>query len=87
MIEGYVDVSSVELHKYARAVAAKRGTCRILPAGRFYLTTRGLVFDGLVCRPQEMGGEATGVAAESCRNCVLPESPPKPRARVRKVKR
>ena len=71
MRRGYLDIQHSELMKYQNAVAKKVNVCRVMPAARFSLRTDGSVaFDGLVCHPMDMGGEATGVAAEGCTNCI-----------------
>lgn len=70
-----VDIGNDELVKYAKAVEAKKGTCRFLPAGRFASRTNDpmIRFVGLTCRSVDgMAGEATGMGAESCTNCGPP---------------
>lgn len=71
MAIGYSDIPADEITKAAEATQKKVGTCRVLPRSRFTLYGDGrYVFNGLVCSPEEMGGEATGVAAELCENCI-----------------
>lgn len=70
MYFGYLDIENDQLQKYFDAVQKKVGVCRILPRGRFALVNGFPKFDGLVCS-ERMGGEQTGVAAETCKNCVI----------------
>lgn len=69
---GYVDIEWDQVEKMAGAVVEKEDVCKILPAGRFYLTSKGLTYMGLVCS-KKMGGKQTGVGAEYCNNCLVRE--------------
>jgi hypothetical protein len=76
MQRGYLDIQHAELMKYQNAVEKKVNVCRIMPAARFSIQMDGsVIFSGLVCHPMDMGGEATGVGAESCTNCVQKRRP------------
>jgi len=68
---GYIDISNQEIEKYLRDVKKKIGICKILPRARFQITIKGILYDYLVCSPEDMNGEATGVSADMCKNCVL----------------
>ena len=69
---GFIDIQFDEIFKYYEAVKLKAGTCDVLPAGRFWLSYDGAPeYGGLVCHPMDMSGRATGVGAESCKNCIL----------------
>lgn len=71
MQRGYIDIQHAEIERYMNAVAKKVNTCRVLPAARFSIQMDGsVIFDGLVCHPMDMGGEATGFAARGCTNCT-----------------
>lgn len=75
MQRGYLDIQNEEIQRYMDAVAKKVNTCRVLPAARFSMRLDGsVIFDGLVCHPMDMGGDATGVAAEGCTNCTIKNS-------------
>ena len=67
-----VDIPHEELRKYMEAAVKKQGICRVLPRGRFAILDgrNDFEFYCLVCTPMDMGGEATGVAASSCENCI-----------------
>lgn len=67
---GYLDIPHAQLERYRVDAAKKVGTCRVIPRARFAITSQGPVYDGLVCSPYDMGGEATGVGASGCTNCV-----------------
>lgn len=68
---GYVDIQQVEIDKYLRDVESKRGICDVLPAGRFVIDLGSPVrYNGLVCHPMDMGGRATGVGVQGCKNCL-----------------
>lgn len=70
MIDGFLDISYAEAKKFILEAEKKRGVCRVLPRGRFNISQEGFNFDGLVCTPRDMGGEATGVGAAYCENCI-----------------
>ena len=92
MVNGYIDIRYDQARRFVAEAETKQGTCRVLPAGRFYLNENGSVtFWALVCK--DIGGESTGVGASGCRNCVIKaqeqtkfEAAPKPRAKKRKGK-
>lgn len=67
---GYLDVSQAQIAQYMAEVMKKAGTCRVLPRARFAITSQGAIYNGLVCSPFDMGGEATGVSASGCTNCL-----------------
>lgn len=75
MQHGYLDIPYAEMQKYQSEAKQKIGTCRVIPRGRFAITVVGIEYRGLICHMFDMGGEATGVGALSCRNCVLKELP------------
>jgi hypothetical protein len=68
---GYIDISYEEIQNYLREVNKKTGICKILPRARMQITKKGLLYDGLICSPEDMNGSATGVSAECCKNCLL----------------
>lgn len=67
---GYIDIPWSEIGRYEKEAATKLGTCRIVPPARFAMTADGPVYSGLVCSPFDMSGEATGVSALGCTNCL-----------------
>ena len=70
---GYLDIPYAEVAKYMDDVSRKHGICKVLPTGRFDIAVDGARYSGLVCHPMQMGGEATGVGASACKNCILKE--------------
>ena len=66
---GFIDVSFAEIQKYIEEVNTKRGLCKVLPQARFFVTSEGFEYDGLVCK--DLGGKSTGCAAFFCKNCEL----------------
>jgi len=68
---GYIDIENDEIQKYFDAVKEKVGICKILPRGRFSIQdSKPPIFTYLVCS-DKMGGRQTGIAASTCRNCLL----------------
>lgn len=68
-MRGYVDIPYHLLNNYMQAVEKKKGTCKVLPDGRFSCSPSELYYSGLVCS-DDMKGKCTGVGAESCKNCT-----------------
>ncbi len=74
MMIAMVDILAEELAKACREIKKKRGICRHPPMARFVVLrgeSNSFRFNGLVCDESKMGGDSTGVGAESCRNCSL----------------
>ncbi len=70
---GFIDIPAKELQLFLSAVALKMGVCKVLPRARFMIEANGPRYAGLVCHPNDMGGKATGIGAESCINCQREE--------------
>jgi hypothetical protein len=76
MAIGYLDVPAPALQEAYAATMKKAGTCRVLPRSRFNIDGDGKIrFSCLVCSPEEMNGEATGVGARGCENCTTHGGP------------
>ena len=71
MYLGSLDIPSAELEKYMADAEKKKSVCKIVPRGRFAIFNNDVHYTGLVCSTYDMGGEATGVGAEYCKNCQL----------------
>ena len=69
---GYIDIQKSEINKYLNDAEKKKGVCDVIPAARFSIRDEGPVqYTGMICHPMDMGGEATGIGASSCENCLL----------------
>jgi len=72
MQNGYIDIPADQAVKYSADLKKKEGVCKVMPRARFSFMGDGSIqYAGLVCSSLDMAGDATGIGAGSCKNCIL----------------